>query len=209
MLPLIRIKKIRHLIRISFKNIFLDKIIFFKEMIHSPRSIGAAIPSSQYLARSMAEHIPKSSNGFVVELGAGTGVITKQILSSGIDPKRLILIEISPQLSMYLRKTFPNIIVIEGSAENLEHILNEKKHNIDAIVSSLPLKSLPKNVANNILESIYKVISYRSVYIQFTYKLFKNKKPHNGNLKHICSTIVWKNFPPASVQVMKKMRIHS
>lgn len=189
---------------LAFQRLFLEKVLFVKEIINHPRFIGAALPSSKYLARSMAEHIPKSSEGYIVELGAGTGAITKQILSTGIDPKRLMLIEISPRLVIYLRKRFPNINVIEGNAEDLDLILGNRIKHIDAIVSSLPLKSLPKKVENNITIQIHKILSYKGLYIQFTYGFFLKKKMPFKDLKQIHSKIVWKNFPPAAVNVAIK-----
>jgi len=187
------------------RTYFKANFLFLKEILTHPRAIGAAFPSSKYLARAMVAHIPKLGTGYVVELGPGTGAITKQILRSGIDSKRLIVVEISPRLVKHLKEKFPDVNIVEGNAENLDTLLGDKIANVDCIVSSLPLKSLPKSTVKNIISKIDKVLSIGGVYIQFTYGVFFQKKVLSSKMQHIFSKIVWWNFPPAAVNVAKKI----
>ncbi len=174
---------------------------FFKALFTNPRSIGAVIPSSHYLAESMSRCISKSETGLILELGPGTGAITKGILKSGISASHLMALEISPHLAEYLKQNFPEITVIQGDATQLSKLVANKK--FDTIISSLPLRSLPKSDLNKILQEIPKVLSQQGKFIQFTYAIFSREKflPRNYQLKK--SFIEWRNIPPARVSVFE------
>lgn len=174
---------------------------FLKALIINPRSIGAVIPSSHYLADSMSRCITKTATGFILELGPGTGAITTGILKSGISGNQLIALEISPHLVTDLKKNFPEITVIQGDATQLSKLVENKK--FDTIISSLPLRSLPKSDLDKILQEIPKVLSQQGKFIQFTYAIFGKEKflPEYYQLEK--SFIEWRNVPPARVDVFK------
>ena len=117
------------------KTLFL----FFKEVIASPRKMGAIIPSSSQLAAEMVSHVVSDAQRVVVELGAGTGAITEMLLQSGMDARRLIVIEFSHALAKQLKLRFPTVQVVEGDAAYLSTLLNNEKRQISTIISSLPL----------------------------------------------------------------------
>ncbi|MBY0377877.1 MAG: methyltransferase domain-containing protein [Gammaproteobacteria bacterium] len=176
---------------------------FFKALLLDPKSIGAIYPSSEYLAATMASHIPLSAQGLIVELGAGTGVITEAILKQGVAPERLILIESSADLIKDLREHFAQVKIIEGRAEDLITLLKEQTEPIIAIISSLPLRSLSQASTQRILEQIPQALSEQGIYIPFTYDLRKKNLFYPSNYHLIQSQIVWKNIPPAKVEVYK------
>lgn len=170
----------------------------------NPREVGSALPSSKYLAKAMTNYIPLKKNHLVVELGPGTGVITKAILHRGIDAKNLIIVEQSKYLANSLSQQFPKIKVIHGSAAKLDELLKEFENPISAIISSLPLLSLPTMNSKIIMKQIEKMLCYDGYFIQYTYG---NRDPwaeHFSKLKKIDSKKVWKNFPPARVFVYLK-----
>ena len=130
--------------------------LFFKEIVQSRRFVGAAAPSGPILGKAMASKVPKLDEGeVVVELGAGTGAITRQLLKSGLEGHQLVSVERSNAMSEHLRKTFPEVTVLEGDACELRVLL--KQHlglGVDAvssIVSGLPLRSLPGPVVDAIV----------------------------------------------------------
>ena len=117
--------------------------LFFKEIVQSRRFVGAAAPSGPILGKAMASKVPKLDEGeVVVELGAGTGAITRQLLKSGLEGHQLVSVERSNAMSEHLRKIFPEVTVLEGDACELRVLL--KQHlglGVDAvasIVSGLP-----------------------------------------------------------------------
>ncbi len=174
---------------------------FYKALFKSPRSVGAVFPSSLFLARAIASYVPKDHTGLIVELGAGTGVVTKELLKRGIDPKRLILIEHSRHLTNQLKERFPNVKSIHGSATHLVNLLGEQRHDVETIVSSLPLLTLPKTVTEKIVTQIDQIIKPHGIYIQYTYGLQKSIFEKKDRYIKTATHRVWLNLPPARVDV--------
>ena len=83
-----------------------EKVIFLKQWCANPRQLGSLIPSSRFLGRAMAEETVKhlKSDEYVVEIGSGTGSLTRALLEAGISPDRLLCVEIDPYLVAYLKK---------------------------------------------------------------------------------------------------------
>ncbi len=177
---------------------------FYKELLKGFRSVGAFSPSSPFLASAIAEMLPKPFQGALVELGPGTGAITKKLISSGISPAKIIVVEHSAEFVEHMQNNFKEITTIQGSAEHLAQLLNEIQQPINAIVSSLPLRSFPKQTVQNILEQVNQVLSSGGYYIQFTY--FKKESPMQSleEFYHLQSKHIMLNLPPARIDVFKK-----
>lgn len=175
--------------------------------IASPATIGSLVPSGQSLGRRMAAQVSVPAAGYVVELGAGTGPITAALLKRGVSPQQLISVECAPAMVDLLRNRYPNITVLNGSAARLDTLLSEHigseggPRRVSHIVSSLPLRSLPKTEVANIVHEIQKVLDDDGKYIQFTYDLRPGTDQALADLHHLGSSVVWMNIPPARVKV--------
>jgi len=178
--------------------------LFLKETLSSPRAIGAVCPSSSYLAQSMAREVDITNDGFVIELGGGTGKITEALLKHGVSPNKLITIERSAKLAAYLRDKFPDIHVIEGDASQLVDLLGSNKgvKKINSIVSGLPFKSLPTDIALSIKQQIQALLHEGGKFIQFTYDLTLSTLACDKPFLIKSSKIEWRNLPPARVNTM-------
>ena len=178
--------------------------LFLKETLSSPRAVGAVCPSSSYLAQSMAREVDITNDGFVIELGGGTGKITEALLKHGVAPNKLITIERSAELAAYLREKFPDIHVIEGDASQLVNLLESSKgvKKINSIVSGLPFKSLPKDIALAIKKQIQTLLQEGGKFIQFTYDLSLSALALDAPFLIENSEIEWRNLPPARVNTM-------
>jgi phosphatidylethanolamine/phosphatidyl-N-methylethanolamine N-methyltransferase len=177
--------------------------LFGRELIKNPGPIGAAIPSSPALARGMARMVEGADSGYVVELGAGTGAITKGLVEGGISPERLLAVEYSPDMAKLLRRRFPKIRVLQGDACNLNHLLRQtfgaEIPPIAAVVSSLPLRSLPQRKVARLFLEVRRLLTHSGHFVQFTYAVHRTTRfPQCFQL--IGSSIVWANFPPARVE---------
>lgn len=175
---------------------------FGREILDSPRSMGAICPSSPALARRMANLIEPGS-GKVVELGGGTGTVTSALLGRGIDPGQLIVIEQSAKLSALLNRRFPEVCVVNGDAARLAELLGADYGNISAIVSSLPLRSLEPNTVLQIMAQLEKVLHVGGVFIQYTYSHRDMRGRLSQDFKTIHSCTVWGNLPPARVDAYR------
>ena len=173
--------------------------LFFRHWLKTPKSVGAIVPSSDALAAAMARGVPKR-DGYVIELGGGTGVITQGLLNSGIKPEKLIVVERDPLFHDLLVKRFPKLNIIKGNATDLQSLVRPLGVNqAIAIVSGLPLIGMPKPVQHQIMNESKALIGAESPFIQFTYSLFcpldrEGFKIHGRRLER-----VFNNIPPASV----------
>ena len=72
------------------------QFVFFQEFLKHPLQIGSIIPSSSFLERRILEIAGICSAKTIVELGPGTGGMTKAILRAMPQHARLLSIEINP-----------------------------------------------------------------------------------------------------------------
>ncbi|WP_084136165.1 class I SAM-dependent methyltransferase [Pollutimonas bauzanensis] len=195
---MLRVLKLGGAQRVSeyFKNIAPG--IFLQELYNRPGAIGAICPSSRYLARQMARQLPESSDGLIIELGGGTGVITRALLDHGVAPERLKVIEFSSPFVQRLRQRFPQVDIIHGNAADLGDLI-PRNIKIRAIVSSLPLCSLPEPITQAILRQWQTLLHDGGVAIQFTYNLRLPKWRSYVQAHQTNSKVVWANLPPANI----------
>ena len=156
----------------------------------------------------MADQINQDESGVIIELGGGTGSLTKGLLEAGIDPKRLLIFEVNPQMSKVLKKNFPECQVLNKSATHLSQVLREHNiHDVNCIVSGLPLLSLPSYIRDKIILNIFKVLKPHQKFIQFTYS-WKSPLPpktaEHATCKGKAVGKVWGNVPPATVWTFSK-----
>lgn len=179
--------------------------VFVGELIANPRSIGAPVPSSRALGRRMASYVPHRPKGYVIELGPGTGVITSALLERGIPSHRLILVERSYEMAKRLRKEFPGVKVIFGDASHLTKLLAKhidfETERVECVVSSLPLRSLPKPVVEAITGELKQLLKENGRFIQYTYDLRHGCNGALNSFHRASSRTVWMNLPPARVDV--------
>lgn len=178
-------------------------MVFAKEVLQNPRSVGAACPSSRLLSRAVAKLVPVNKPGLVIDLGAGTGIMTKALLQQGFAPERLVAIERSAHLAAYLRQHFPQVRVIEGDALELCDLLGEDGQHINTLIGGLPFRSLPPRVVHGVVNQIEEILPRQGLYMQYTYDL-SGRDPHlSHHFKRVSSKIVWSNLPPARISVYR------
>ena len=173
---------------------------FVRQWAEHPRSIGAIAPSGPMLAARMAALVPPGP-GLVVELGPGTGSVTRALLRSGIDPQDLILVEYAPEFCRALRRRFPRLQVLEGDAARLGELLALRlvRADVRAIVSSLPLVSFPDGLRAAVIEQM-RSVARNGVIIQFTYALWgPSILQQTGCDRDVCRFALC-NLPPARVE---------
>src|SRR3990167_4610617 len=83
--------------------------LFLQNLMLHPRQVGAIWPSSTWLAETIAKQVVADKNHYIVELGAGTGVITDALLKKGIPADKLIAIEYEPHFVKMLKEKFPGV----------------------------------------------------------------------------------------------------
>ncbi|GJL83126.1 MAG: SAM-dependent methyltransferase [marine bacterium B5-7] len=177
---------------------------FFRQWIRAPLVTASIIPSGQALAVNMTRSIVVDGSP-VVELGAGSGAITRQLLHHGVAEKDLVLVECNRYFADRLRQQFPRATIIRNSAE----MLDQQNFEIDPgfVVSSLPLLSMPNELVTAILRAAFVKLRPGGCFIQFTYAprcpVNHYIRKHLG-LSAVLDMVVWRNVPPARVYHLKR-----
>jgi phosphatidylethanolamine/phosphatidyl-N-methylethanolamine N-methyltransferase len=176
--------------------------LFMRELLVNPAAAGAPCPSSHPLAKKMADAVPLGGEGLIVEVGAGTGVVTQALLDRGIAAHRLLILEKSPSLFSYLCRRFPNLKVLLGDAALLASMIPDGQ-SIDALVSGVPLRSLPFEDSEAIVAHWSRLLLPGTTLVQFTYALRGPLRHLSGRFAEHSSEIAWLNFPPARIVSMR------
>src|SRR5690606_20576575 len=129
--------------------------------------IGAVAPISRLLAKLMASNLRPGSR--VIELGAGTGTVTRAILDSGVRPEDLFIIEQNADFVDLLRRRFPLCPILQADAGALAAYVGELPERFDFIISGLPLLLFSRMQKMRILSQAFDVLRPDGHFHQFTY----------------------------------------
>ena len=120
----------------------------------------------------MARAVGPVRHGLVVELGPGTGPVTRALLERGLDPRNLVLVEYDPGFCRMLESRFQPATVIHGDAYDLRRTLAPiANRRIAAVVSSLPLLNQPPGRREKLIADAFDLMGPEGVFVQFTYGL--------------------------------------
>lgn len=190
---------------------------FFMQMLRNPIGVGALAPTSNVTAAAMVAHIPAHGGGRrLLEVGAGTGAITQELLKK-VQPGDVVdLVELEEELAEVLQRKFgdnPQVNIINMSITDWQ-----PDYQYDAMVMSVPLAILPRPVTQSIWEHCQSLlkpgaqaayISYIGFPIWKQYFLFGDeRKAYKENLDYLADfrrqymtshKEVMANLPPAYV----------
>ena len=175
--------------------------LWLRELISDPAAIGAICSSSASLANRMSSWVDPVAEGWVIELGGGTGAITAALLQHGIAVNRLIVIEKSKRLARHLCMRFPGIHVHHGDASDINMMRKSELLSVTTIVSGLPLRSMPPYAVKKITSACALALGPEGRLIQFAYWPRTPSAWLAAGLTHVGGEIVWGNLPPARIDV--------
>jgi len=180
---------------------------FIKESLQNIKTVGTVTRSSGFLSRQMAKKVDYQSAKFVIELGAGDGVITKEILKRLPKDAQLMVFEVNERfIEQLLSIEDERLIVVDDTAENIAHHLkNHGQTEVDAVVSAIPFVILSDELRATIIKECMDVLKENAPFVQVHYSLVLRGmyKELFGNVK---IGFVPLNIPPAFVMVSRKRR---
>lgn len=178
--------------------------LFFRQFLRAPAQTGSLCPSSRFLARALANAaLENDMGGLLVDLGSGSGVISRELLRLGVSPRRILAVDISECLVPLLRKQCGTIRFRAGDARNLGLYLGEYPCTlrVQAILSSLPLRTMPERMLAETMREIHSVLHDRGgVFVQYTYALWQDDALSTYGFQLRANRIVPMNMPPALVE---------
>ena len=186
----------------------MEYIAFAKEAIKNFFNTGNLIPSSQFLSTKICEQVRRYSpvaTPLIIEVGAGTGKITQQLLRYFNESKFFVF---EPNSSFYeiLQKRVSQYYrngKVELINDCVERFAEENNLKSDVIVSSLPLLSFKKPVREKVLTALEKLMHDSTILVQYGYTPLTGKFL-NKRFEIINKSFVPFNIPPAIIYVCKK-----
>jgi phospholipid N-methyltransferase len=136
---------------------------------------GAFAETKRETEVEICSKLPKGSGKIIVEYGMGHGNISKEVLRVIAEDSKLYCFEVNKEFCELVRKEIPDerLVIINDSAENAKlHLPGQ----VDAFIGSIPFSFFSKEVANQILQDAYDLLSYGGYYSQVLYTKFNYKK---------------------------------
>lgn len=183
-----------------------DLLPFLRAWLANPLRVAAIAPSGPGLAKAITAEISAASMP-VIEFGPGTGVFTQAILNAGVTPDQLIMIEAGADFAALLRTRFPTVRIVEGSAGALADVPLFGAGTVGAVVSGLPILSMPRPVVLAILGTAFSELRPGGAMYQFTYGYrcpVADSVLGSLGLKASRTATVLVNAPPASVYKIER-----
>lgn len=185
---------------------FDEEIRFFKTWIDKPKAMGAVLPTSNVTARRMASLINPNDGNTVLELGPGTGVITKAILERGVPAERVYSIEHTASFIPQLREDYPGVNFLHGDAFNLDAVLPDMgEEKFDAVISAVPLLNFPSGRRVQLLNDLFARLKPGRPVVQISYGPQSPIPPDWETYSVEPLDWVVRNIPPARLWVFRRI----
>jgi phosphatidylethanolamine/phosphatidyl-N-methylethanolamine N-methyltransferase len=185
---------------------FDDELRFFKGWLDGPKSVGTPFATSVHTGRAMASVIDVHSGLPVLEIGPGTGTITRAILERGVKPADLIAVEYSEDFANGLRREFPDVRIIHGDVFELDEALAHDSGLVfDSVISAIPLLNFPMAERISYIEDMLNRIPAGRPVIQVTYGPKSPVPPHSGSFLVERADFVVRNIPPAHLWTYRRV----
>lgn len=186
----------------------MEHLLYFLKDL---KRVGAVAPSSKFLAKDLVYQLKdkltetdcESLN--ILEVGAGTGSLTKQIAKHLRSKDSLDIVEIHRKFYQIIGAKYRHHDNI-----NIHHsdILNfQPKKCYDFIFSSLPYENMPEEITKQIWEKKLNLCSQKAFISYFKYLKFRDFK--SDFEEEIVNTygqdkkIVFLNLPPAKIYTLE------
>jgi phospholipid N-methyltransferase len=182
----------------AVRTLLQERGRFLRAFLTSPRQVGAILPTSGRTVRSMLDLAPVERAGLVVELGAGTGALTREILRRMRPDATLLAFEIDPELAESLAADVADdrLQVVAGSATELSAHLGGRRPQV--VVSALPFTSLGVDLTREILTEVANALAEDGVLLVLQYSPFRQRELERA-FASVTRRLSPLNVPPAFV----------
>jgi phosphatidylethanolamine/phosphatidyl-N-methylethanolamine N-methyltransferase len=178
-----------------------DFSLFLGKFLKHGTAIASLAPSSPWLSRATVRNVDWQRAGVLVELGAGTGPITRVIAEKARPDCKVIVLERDADFARILRERFqrfPNFDVIEGDVRDLAAILADRGiGQVDTVISGLPVPSFPKDLQRELFRAVKAILAPGGTYNQITELPWVYWRFYRRFFDDVRFCFEPRNFPPA------------
>ena len=192
--------------RLSHNILFLRK--FFRHGV----KIASVWPSSRFMALATLNKISWSTAKVIVELGAGTGPITAQIIERLSSKTQLFVIEFDADFVKILQERFQghaNVRIIQGDVGTLGAILAGNgigPYEVDYFVSGLATPTLPEPVRHGMFAAVKEYLNPQGFFSNITEIPWYYLRRYRQWFGDVSFELVPLNMPPGGVYHCRSIR---
>lgn len=160
------------------------RLTFLRAFLSKPHRIGAAVPSSRRLSHAlMGPFLRRDRPAKVLEVGAGTGAVTRHIGFEMGAQDELSICEIQPEFAAHVEREvlgepqFANA-VREGRVKLSECAIQDYPltSRYDYVISGLPLTAFSEHEVREILDAVRRLLKPGGVFSYFEYLALRRLK---------------------------------
>ncbi|HWR73899.1 MAG TPA: hypothetical protein VN604_12075 [Nitrospirota bacterium] len=181
---------------------------FLNQYIRNAREIGAIGPDSPACVDRLLKSIPFGSARLIVEFGAASGAVTREILRRKRPWTQLICFEKNAFFYDALRKTLSgrNVFIVPDDVFDAVSVLSSRfglpERSADCIISTLPCSSM--EFADLLVKTILPLLKDKGVFVQYMHtvsvlKGFRLRPILDRYFDRIESDVVIRSIPPALI----------
>ncbi|MDY0169784.1 MAG: methyltransferase domain-containing protein [Thermoguttaceae bacterium] len=202
-----------------------DHTLFWREFRENFRTTGAILPSGRRLSRALARFVaePSQRPRRILEVGPGTGAVTRRIAPAMHADDRLDLVELNPEFVRWLHEQLRTCPLLAPKADRI-CVMHSRVEDLprdagyDLIISGLPLNCFSVAEVETILQTFAELAQPDAVLSFFEYIGIRKLKgavagrAERERLRGIEQVLkqlfagreirreaVWRNVPPAWV----------
>ena len=177
-----------------------DLLLVLRKFLSNAKTVATVAPSSRALSRAILRGIDWSKARTVVELGAGTGPITAELVKAAPLGTRLVVNEFLPDFCQALRQKFPGLDVVEGDARRLTEMLAERGlAQVDYVLSGLPLTHFPPADRDAVIDQCGRFLGAIGEFRQLTTAPWLYRKLYRRYFREVSFRLIAWNLPPGGV----------
>jgi phospholipid N-methyltransferase len=177
-----------------------DLWLVLRKFVTNAKTVATIAPSSRALSRATVRGIDWSKTKVVVELGAGTGPITEELVKASPPGVRLVVNEFLPEFCDALRQKFPELHIADGDAKRLTGMLAERGiRRVDYVLSGLPLTHFTPADRDAVMDQVGQVLSPGGEFRQLTTAPWLYRGLYRRYFRDVSFRLVIWNLPPGGV----------
>ena len=177
-----------------------DLWLVLRKFVSNAKTVATVAPSSRALARATLRGIDWANTRAVVELGAGTGPITAELMKVVPPHVRVVVNEFLPDFCQALRQKFPGLDVAEGDAKRLGEMLAGRGiAQVDYILSGLPLTHFAPADRDAVIDQCGRLLGPGGEFRQLTTAPWLYRGLYCRYFREVSFRLVVWNLPPGGV----------
>lgn len=210
------------------RKLLNDHRVFLKEFRRNFTTTGAILPSGRPLARALARYVrPNDAPLKILEVGPGTGPVTRQLVEQLRPRDTLHLVELNESFVQRLRERFdndPEFAAVKHQVQVFHCPVEElaNTHGYDRIISGLPFNNFQPRLVAQIVHTLQELLlpgGYLSFFEYFGIRPARERlgrREDRLRIQGISSVLspllaryefsrelIWQNVPPAWVHHLR------